>query len=146
MNAIAAPAVVHVRRVIAASPQVLFEAWLDPASLSQWLRPFDTSHTDARVDARVGGSFAIDMHTPGGVVEHRGEYVAIEPHSRLVFTWDSPHTDGASLVTVTFVSQGDRTEVSVLHEKLPATKLEAHTGGWTSGLDKLDRFVCGGGA
>lgn len=146
MNAVAAPAAVHVRRVIAASPQVLFEAWLDPASLSQWLRPFDTSQTDARVDARVGGSFALDMHTPGGVVEHRGEYLAIEPHSRLVFTWDSPHTEGASLVTVTFVPQGDRTEVSVLHEKLPATQLEAHTGGWNSGLEKLERFACGGGA
>ena len=143
MNAVAAPAVVHVRRVIAAPPQLLSQAWLDAASLSQWLRPFDTSHTDAKVDARVGGHFALDMHTPGGVVEHRGEYVVIEPYTRLVFTWDSPHTDGASLVTVTFVPQGEKTEVNVLHEKLPATKLEAHTGGWTSGLDKLDAFACG---
>lgn len=141
MNAVAAPAVVHVRRLIQASPQVLFEAWLDPESLSQWLRPFDTTHTDATVDARVGGQFALDMHTPGGVVEHRGEYVAIEPHTRLVFTWNSPHTDGASLVTVTFAPQGAATEVNVLHEKLPANKLEAHTGGWTSGLDKLDAFA-----
>ena len=146
MNAVAAPAVVHVSRVIAASPQVLFEAWLDPASLSKWMRPFETSQTDATVDARVGGRFALDMHTPGGLVEHRGEYVAIEPHTRLVFTWDSPHTEGASLVTVTFVPQGDRTQVNVLHEKLPANKIEAHTGGWTSGLEKLDAFFCGGRA
>lgn len=141
MTAVASPAVVHVRRVIAASPQQLFEAWLDPASLAQWMRPFDTTRTDATVDARVGGAYAIHMHTPGGVVEHRGEYVAIEPHKRLVFTWNSPHTGGASLVTVTFVPQGESTEVSVLHEKLPADKLDAHNGGWTSALDKLDAFA-----
>ena len=99
MTAVASPAVVHVRRVIAASPQQLFEAWLDPASLAQWMRPFDTTRTDATVDARVGGAYAIHMHTPGGVVEHHGEYVAIEPHTRLAFTWNSPHTGGASLVS-----------------------------------------------
>ena len=146
MNAVAAPAVVHVSRTIAATPQRLFEAWLDPASLSQWLRPFDTQRTEARVDARVGGAFALDMHTPERVVEHRGEYLAIEPYSRLVFTWDSPHTDGASLVTVTFTPKGKATEVHVMHEKLPANKLEAHTGGWSSGLDKLDAFAAEGKA
>ena len=143
MNAVAAPAAVHVRRLIQASPQVLFEAWLDPQQLAQWLRPFDTSRTDASVDARVGGAYRIDMHTPGGVVEHRGEYVAIEPHTRLVFTWDSPHTDGASLVTVSFVPQGAATEVNVVHEKLPEPKRQAHRDGWTSGLEKLARFAGG---
>jgi uncharacterized protein YndB with AHSA1/START domain len=146
MNAVAAPAVVTVSRVIAASPEALFAAWLDPASLSQWLRPFATTHTDATVDARVGGAFALDMHTPDGVVAHRGEYVAIEPHTRLVFTWDSPHTAGASLVTVTFTPRGEGTKVQVLHEKLPADKLQAHTGGWTSGLEKLDAFAAAGDA
>lgn len=141
MSAVAAPAVVHVRRVIAASPKALFEAWLDPASLGAWMRPFDTTRTDARVDARVGGAYAIDMHTPGGIVEHRGEYVAIEPHTRLVFTWNSQHTGGASLVTVSFTAQGNGTEVHVMHGKLPADKLDAHTGGWTSALEKLQAFA-----
>ena len=35
-------------------PQVLFAAWLDAASVMQWLRPGATTHTDATIDARVG--------------------------------------------------------------------------------------------
>jgi uncharacterized protein YndB with AHSA1/START domain len=141
MNAVVAPTCVNVRRTIAAPPEVLFAAWLDAASLSQWLRPYATTRTDATVDARVGGDFALDMHTPDGVVEHRGKYLVIEPHSRLVFTWVSPHTDGESLVTVTFTPQGKATEVHLLHEKLPLNKIEAHTGGWNGGLEKLEAFA-----
>ena len=141
MNAVASPAVVNVRRVIDAPQQVLFDAWLDAASLGQWLRPFATSRTDATIDARVGGAYEINMHTPDGLVEHRGKYVEIDSHSKLVFTWDSPHTEGASLVTVTFTPQGKKTEVHVLHEKLPANKCDAHNAGWTSGLEKLDLFA-----
>jgi uncharacterized protein YndB with AHSA1/START domain len=146
MNTVAAPAanaaaVVDVRRVIQASPEDLFAAWLDPAALAQWLRPFDTSRTDATVDARAGGRFTLDMHTPGGVVAHRGEYLEIVQDKKIVFTWNSPHTNGDSLVTVSFTPQGSGTEVRVLHEKLPADKIDAHNGGWSTGLDKLVAFA-----
>jgi uncharacterized protein YndB with AHSA1/START domain len=142
MNATISPAQVDLRRTIAAPPQVLFAAWLDAASVMQWLRPGATTHTDATIDARVGGAFAFDMHTPGGVVEHRGQYVEIVPHTRLVFTWNSPHAgDHGSLVTVTFTPTAGGTEVHLVHERLPEAKVSAHVGGWTDGLAGLDTFA-----
>ena len=143
MNAVVSPAVVEVRRVINAPPAALFEAWLDPASVGIWLCPFDGTHTDATIDARVGGDYTFDMHTPRGVMHHHGKYVVIEPNSALAFTWNSPHTGGDSLVTVTFTPVKGGTELFLLHEKLPADKIDAHTGGWNSGLDKLVTFVEG---
>ena len=141
MNAVVSPAVVEVRRLIKASPAALFEAWLDPEQLGVWMCPFDGTHSVATIDARVGGKYKIDMHTPRGVVEHQGEYVVIEPNSKLVFTWNSPHTGGDSLVTVTFARKNGATELVLVHEKLPSDKMDAHNNGWNSGLDKLVAFI-----
>ena len=141
MNAVVSPAVVQVRRLIKASPAKLFAAWLDPEQVGVWLCPFDGTHTVATIDARVGGAYKFDMHTPRGIVEHHGEYVEITPNSRLVFTWNSPHTGGDSLVTVTLAEKNGATELVLLHEKLPSDKLDAHNNGWNSGLDKLVAFI-----
>ena len=142
MNATASPAQVDLRRTIAAPPEVLFAAWLDAASLVRWMHPGATTHTDATLDPRVGGAFAIHMHTPGGVVPHRGKYLEIVPHTRLVFTWQSPHTGGRdSLVTITFTPVGRATEIHLVHEQLPAEKVSGHLGGWTDCVAGLEEFA-----
>ena len=134
-----APTSIQVRRRIKAPAQVLFDAWLDPEAIAAWMRPFDTARTDASADPVVGGRYRIDMHQPdGGVVEHVGQYLEIDPPRRLVFTWDSPATQHKdSLVTLEFVETDGATEVALTHEKLPEYMAQAHTGGWTSALDKL---------
>ena len=134
-----APASIKVRRRIAAPAQALFEAWLDPRSVAAWMRPFDTARTEARIDAVAGGSYRIDMHQPDGtVVEHIGKYLEIDPPRRLVFTWASPATQHKdSLVTIEFIESGGATEVSLTHEQRPEFMAQAHTGGWTSALEKL---------
>jgi uncharacterized protein YndB with AHSA1/START domain len=142
MNAAVSPAQLELRRTIDAPPQVLFAAWLDAASVAQWMHPGPTLRTDATIDARVGGAFQIDMHTPDGLVPHHGQYLEIVPHTRLVFTWVSPHTFGQdSLVTITFTPKGRATEIHLVHERLPAEKVAAHNGGWTGCLDGLATFA-----
>ena len=137
-----APAAVIVRRTIAASPEDLFDAWLDPEALGSWMRPGAGVHkTLAKVDPRVGGRFEINMHADSGVIPHSGEYRVIDRPRRLVFTWFSPHTgERDSLVTVDFLVRGRHTEVVVTHEQLPEAKREAHNGGWTRALEMLDAF------
>ena len=141
VNDLASAALV-VRRTIAASAEDLFDAWLDPEALAIWMRPgAGIRNTEAKVDARVGGRFEINMHAESGVIPHGGEYRVIDRPRRLVFTWLSPHTgEGGSLVTVDFLPRGQHTEVIVTHEQLPEAKREAHNGGWTRALEKLDAF------
>ena len=64
-NTLAAAAVV-VRRMIAASAEDLFDAWLDPEALAQWMRPGSIQSTVARVEPRVGGAYEIVMQAPSG--------------------------------------------------------------------------------
>jgi uncharacterized protein YndB with AHSA1/START domain len=143
MNAaLSSPAAVVVRRTIAASPEVLFDAWLDPISLSHWMRPGGIDSTLARVDPRVGGEYEVIMRTDTTPIRHRGIYRAIERPRRLVFTWESPPTDNReTLVTVDFIPKGASTEVIVTHEQLPDSALPSHANGWTSAIEKLAQFV-----
>ena len=131
-------AVLVVRRVIPAPREDVFAAWLDPASLSQWMRPGDVGRATAEVEPRVGGRFRIVMSHGGKDHEHRGEYLAIEPPSRLSFTWVSASTDlQPTFVTVEFLERDGGTEVVLTHRQLPPARRDAHRKGWTDILRKL---------
>jgi uncharacterized protein YndB with AHSA1/START domain len=140
MSAVANIPTVTVKRTIAAPAQQLFDAWLDPASLAEWMRPCasGTRHSDVKVDARVGGTFEIVMHVPSGPVRHTGVYQTIDAPRRLVFTWNSVHAGhNDSLVTVDFRPAGKATEIIITHERLPEAARAGHTGGWTEILESL---------
>ena len=138
-NTLSSAAVV-VRRTIAASAEDLFDAWLDPEALAQWMRPGTIHSTAARVEPRVGGAYEITMQAQSGPILHKGVYRTIDRPKRLVFTWMSAHTEShESLVTVDFVKLDKKTEVIVTHEQLPESAMPSHRNGWTSGLEHLDQ-------
>ena len=135
------PAAVVVRRTIAASAYDLFDAWLDPEALAEWMRPGTIQRSEARVDPRVGGEYEVIMHGEKGPIPHRGIYQVIDRPRRLVFTWTSPFAGADSRVTVDFKPMDQRTEVIVTHEQLPSGEVTSHTDGWTSALEHLDRAI-----
>jgi len=133
-----------VRRLIPVPREEVFAAWLDPSSLAQWMRPGDMKDAEVQVDPRVGGKFRIVMIHGGGGEEHRGEYLVIEPPSRLSFTWISAHTDLLpTVVTIEFLEKGGSTELILTHRGLPEAQVEAHRNGWTSIVAKLDAALTG---
>jgi uncharacterized protein YndB with AHSA1/START domain len=131
-----------VRRVLSAPRERVFAAWLDPASLAQWMRPGAVSRATVEVDPRVGGKFRIVMHREpgaGGDIEHWGEYLVIDPPGRLSFTWISVYTDlRPSVVTIELAERGSATELTLTHQRLPANQVDAHRKGWTEIVQKLD--------
>jgi uncharacterized protein YndB with AHSA1/START domain len=134
-----------VRRLIPVPREQVFEAWLDPASLTQWMRPGDVTHVTAEVDARVGGTFRIVMAHRRGDTEHWGEYLSIERPSLLSFTWISANTHHQpSVVTVQFLERGTGTELILTHRRLPPEKVETHRNGWSGIVQKLDTALAGG--
>lgn len=129
-------AVVRITRRLGAPPARVFAAWLDSARLAQWLSP--VGHAEAEVDPRVGGAFRVTMVGEGSRIEHTGEFLAIEPPRRLRFTWSSPYTGPeASIVTVDLAPIDGGTELTLVHERLPADQVQRHGGGWTRILDRL---------
>ncbi len=138
----AAPVLV-VRRQMAVPRERVFQAWLDSESLAHWMRPAGTSHATVTVDPRVGGGFRIVMEgAPHGCVEHTGEYLAIEPPSRLSFTWISKHTEQRpTVVTIEFHELGTGTELVLNQRGLPSIQVEGHRQGWTDIVRLLDESL-----
>jgi uncharacterized protein YndB with AHSA1/START domain len=132
-----------VRRTIAATVDELFEAWLDPESLAQWMRPGAGANSTVKVDARVGGTFEVVMHHQSGPNRHYGEYRAIERNKKLVFTWCSDATHHKeTVVTVEFRAASASTEIVLTHERMPDHEAcLKHSQGWTMALELLEGLL-----
>jgi uncharacterized protein YndB with AHSA1/START domain len=131
------------RRLLPVPREQVFAAWLDPASLAQWMRPGDMTDATVEVDPRIGGKFRIVMVGQRDY-EHQGEYLAIEPPSRLSFTWVSAATNHLpTVVSIELLESGTGTELILTHRRLPAANVEAHRQGWTDILRKLSLLTSG---
>jgi uncharacterized protein YndB with AHSA1/START domain len=140
--------VLVVRRMIAASPERLFEAWTRPQELRQWWGPAGVVCSAAEIDLRVGGRYRIGNQFPDGrLVWIVGQFQRVEPPRLLKYTWsvdaDSPNPE---VVTVRFEPRPGGTEVTVIHERISAPKLrDQHEQGWMGCLDGLGRYMVAGG-
>ncbi len=128
--------VVQIRRLLPATPEVVFSAWTDPDSLSHWISPYGKA--SVTLDLRVGGTFEIIMKGKDEEIAHTGEYREIDPPNRLVFTWQSEYTGpNPTLVTVSLRRLGNQTELTLIHELLPRERVESHEGGWSLIIERL---------
>jgi uncharacterized protein YndB with AHSA1/START domain len=140
------PSITLVRR-IAASPERVFAAFLQPEVIMQWWGPDDGPTLSARTDPRVGGHFAVAFETMDGRrFENSGEYLVIEPPSRLIMRFQSSWTPGVrSVVTVIVKANGTGSELTVRHDDFEdAPNTLTHAEGWAGTLDKLVRTLGGG--
>lgn len=128
-----------VRRTIKASPEQLFQAWLDPAIMAKFMAGGASQKvTKAQSDARVGGSFLVVM-TAETALEHKGVYRVLTPFSRMVFTWESPYSPADSEVELLFTPVAGGTELTLNQVKfLSEASRDGHIGGWTKILQRLD--------
>jgi uncharacterized protein YndB with AHSA1/START domain len=129
-----------VRRFLPFARERVFEAWLDPLSMAQWMRPMGATDATVEVDPKVGGKFRIVMIEGPKRYEHTGEYLAIEPPGRLEFTWISQATDHrTTTVTIEFLERDRGTELVLTHRRLPPRQVESHRQGWSDILELLER-------
>jgi uncharacterized protein YndB with AHSA1/START domain len=126
---------VKVARIIPASPEDIFDVWLDAKSPgSPW---FGSSR--AIVDPKVDGLFYHSIDHDGRTWAHYGRFVRLDRGRALEHTWVSEATQGIeSVVALTFESKGADTLLTVHHSNLPDDKMgRQHEEGWTFVTDIL---------
>ena len=135
-----------IEKVLSATPEMVFDAWLDQENIGKWLAPAEgvTLHNPS-IDATVGGKFNLTMKMGDKLLPHVGEYKKINRATELQFTWSSAMgtNDITTLVTLTFEAVGSgKTKLSLVHELLPSeAQRDNHNGGWTRILDGLAAFA-----
>lgn len=137
-------AMIEVSRHIAAAPERVFDAWLDPDSARHWLFATpDGVMERCEIDARVGGRFRIDEGRGEELAEHRGEYVEIDRPRRLVFDFFTSEEEAPTRVTVAIEPEGEGSRVTLSHALAPewAEFEDRARHGWTTILDGLARTL-----
>ena len=134
-------------KTINAPIEKVFDAWLDPAMLTQFILP-QPGMPNPRVenDPREGGQFRIVMIHGDDELPHGGNYLVIDRPRQLKFTWASHYSPDDSTVTLDFTGvDANTTHVVLTQEKfLHEEARDAHRGGWGNILDSLAGFFDSG--
>lgn len=133
----------NVTRTVKAPIKSVYNAWLDPNMLAKFMLPGEgMSVPKVEVDPKEGGRFAIVMATPEKEIPHGGEYKTLNPHSQIVFTWESPFSTEGSTVTLNLKEVSDGTEIELIHVKFPNEESRSnHEMGWGVILSCLDSVL-----
>jgi uncharacterized protein YndB with AHSA1/START domain len=134
---------VRVTRQISASPERVFDAWLDPKKAGKFLFATATGQmVRAGIDPSVGGKFIFVDRRDGEDVEHTGEYLEIDRPRRLVFQFALPqYSPDSTQVTVEIEPLGKGSQVTLTHDGVDAEYESRTEDGWTRILDGLARAV-----
>jgi uncharacterized protein YndB with AHSA1/START domain len=137
---------VHLHRILAAKPEKVYRAFLDPDAMARWLPPNGFTGKIHHMDVKLGGTFKMSFtnFTTGTIISFGGEYLELVPNERLCYTdvFDDPNLPGVMTVTVTLKIVSVGTELTVLQEGVPdVIPLEACYLGWQESLQSLARLV-----
>jgi uncharacterized protein YndB with AHSA1/START domain len=131
-----------IRRKMPAPREVVYEAWIDPQGLREWMCPGDVISAEAVLDVRVGGSYRIVMKGKERDHVHTGVYQVVEPNAKLVFTWTQDGNEVITLVTVEFLAQGNESELVLTHEHFAkADVAKRYESGWGTIAEKLSSYL-----
>jgi uncharacterized protein YndB with AHSA1/START domain len=120
-----------INRTIPASPEEVYDAWLDPAL------PSNPWHGSRKLEWQPReGNLWYFLHMSKSEEPrdrpHFGRFATLQRGRKIVLDWMSYNTCGLeSVVTVTLEPQGDETLLTLKHANIPDNDLgRAHEGGW----------------
>lgn len=143
-------------RIVAAPPERVYAAFIDPVALVEWLPPTGMRATFDRFDARPGGSYRMVL-TYEGAAEAPGKatadsdiveacFVDLVPGVRVVqavdFVSDDPRYAGTMIMTWDVASHTSGSRVEFRADNVPVgISPEDHAAGLNSSLANLAAYL-----
>ena len=140
------PGTVRLHRVLPASPQKIYRAFIEADALAKWLPPNGFACTVHHLDPKPGGTFRMSFRnfTTGNSHAFGGEFVELVPGECVRYTdrFDDPNLPGEMQVTVTLRKVAVGTELEIVQAGVPdSIPIEACYLGWQESLRNLARLV-----
>jgi uncharacterized protein YndB with AHSA1/START domain len=137
---------VSLHRVIKASPEKLYRAFIDNTAFAAWLPPYGFVCTVHEREVKVGGTYKMSFQnfTTGNSHSWSGKFVDLKPNEVLKYTdkFDDSNLPGTMTTTVTLKKTSVGTELKIVQEGIPAEiPSEACYLGWQESLEKLIKLV-----
>ena len=140
------PSTVEFHRVLRATPERVYRAFLDPDALVKWLPPNGFTAKMHHMDAKVGGTYHMSFtnFTTGKSQAFGGEYLELLPNELIRWTdkFDDPNMPGEMQVTVTLKPVSVGTDIHIVQRGIPdVIPAEACVLGWQESLTLLAKLV-----
>lgn len=137
---------IRLHRVLRATPEKVYRAFLDPEAMAKWLPPNGFTAKVHQMEPRVGGTHRMSFtnFTSGKSHSFGGRYLEFFPHERIRYTdaFDDANLPGEMQVTVTLKKVSCGTELNVVQEGVPEViPAEACYLGWQESLAQLAKLV-----
>jgi uncharacterized protein YndB with AHSA1/START domain len=137
---------VRFHRVLRATPERIYRAFLDADAMVKWLPPNGFTGRVHHLDARVGGSYrmAFTNFSTGRSHSFGGTYLELVEHERLRYTdvFDDPNLPGEMTTTITIKKVSCGSEIEIVQEGIPEVIApEACYLGWQESLILLAKLV-----
>ena len=138
---------ITITRTFAAPRELVYEAWTTPDQFGAWWGGSAvTVPTDSvEMDVRKGGTWKATMIIGNGVpnMDWFGEFLEVDPPSKLVMTLADRPGDERETVTVTFTPAGDGTEMLSRQTggHMSAEDYERTAEGWRGFFDAMAEIV-----
>lgn len=137
---------IRLHRVLRASPERVYRAFLDADAMAKWLPPYGFTCKVHHMDAKVGGTYKMSFtnFTNGQGHSFGGEYCELVPCEKIRYTdkFDDPNLSGEMQTTVTLTQVSCGTELTIVQEGLPeAIPVEMCYLGWQESLAQLAKLV-----
>src|SRR5215218_1736235 len=130
---------IRLHRVLRATPERIYRAFLDPDAKAKWLPPHGFTGKVHHLEAKVGGTYKMSFtnFTTGSAHSFGGTYTELTPHERIRYTdkFDDPNLAGEMHVSVSLKKVSVGTELNIVQEGIPdAIPAEACYLGWQESL------------
>lgn len=137
---------VRLHRVLRATPDRVYRAFLDPDAMAKWLPPHGFTGRVHHLEARVGGTYKMSFtnFSTGHSHAFGGAYLELVPGERIRHTdqFDDPNLPGEMQTTISLKAVSCGTELSIVQEGIPEViPPEACYLGWQESLILLGQLV-----
>jgi len=137
---------IRLHRVVRASPEKVYRAFLDADAMSKWLPPYGFTCRVHHQEPKVGGTYKMSFKnfTTGNSHSFGGTYQELVPNERLRYTdkFDDPNLPGEIQVSIVLKKVLCGTELNIEQAGVPAViPAEMCYLGWQESLAQLATLV-----